>query len=99
MLVEVKNIGEYCILGEFIDDVVGEVFDKMVKLMGLDYLGGLLLVKLVEKGILGCFKFFCFMMDRLGFDMSFFGLKIFIVNIIVVNGDDEQICVDIVYVF
>lgn len=40
MLVEVKNIGEYRILGESIDDAAGEAFDKTAKLMGLDYPGG-----------------------------------------------------------
>ncbi|GAL07027.1 TsaD/Kae1/Qri7 protein [Photobacterium aphoticum] len=37
MMVEVKGIGEYQILGESIDDAAGEAFDKTAKLMGLDY--------------------------------------------------------------
>lgn len=37
MMVEVKGIGEYRILGESIDDAAGEAFDKTAKLMGLDY--------------------------------------------------------------
>ncbi|MCV5855509.1 tRNA (adenosine(37)-N6)-threonylcarbamoyltransferase complex transferase subunit TsaD, partial [Escherichia coli] len=40
MMVEVKGIGEYKILGESIDDAAGEAFDKTAKLMGLDYPGG-----------------------------------------------------------
>lgn len=48
MMVKVFGIGEYEVLGELVDDVVGEVFDKMVKLFGFDYLGGLCLVKFVE---------------------------------------------------
>ena len=35
MMVEVKGIGEYKILGESIDDAAGEAFDKTAKLMGL----------------------------------------------------------------
>lgn len=50
--------------------------------MGLDYFGGFLLVKLVEKGEVGYYKFFCLMIDRLGLDFSFSGFKIFVVNII-----------------
>lgn len=76
-------------LGELIDDVVGEVFDKIVKLLGLDYFGGFLLVKLVEKGEFGYYKFFCFMIDRLGLDFSFSGLKIFVVNMICDSDGSE----------
>lgn len=50
MMVEVRGIGEYTILGESIDDAAGEAFDKTAKLMGLDYPGGPLLSKLAEKG-------------------------------------------------
>lgn len=71
MLVEVKNIGEYRILGESIDDAAGEAFDKTAKLMGLDYPGGPLLAKLAEKGTPGRFKFPRPMTDRPGLDMSF----------------------------
>ena len=42
MIVDVKAIGEYTILGESIDDAAGEAFDKTAKLMGLDYPGGLI---------------------------------------------------------
>lgn len=57
MLVEVKNIGEYRILGESIDDAAGEAFDKTAKLMGLDYPGGPLLAKLAEKGLRDALNF------------------------------------------
>lgn len=98
-LISVIGIGQYELFGEFIDDVVGEVFDKIVKLLGLDYFGGLLLLKMVVQGIVGCFVFLCLMIDCLGLDFSFFGLKIFVVNIICDNGIDDQMCVDIVCVF
>lgn len=82
MLVQVDGIGCYMLLGEFIDDVVGEVFDKIVKLLGLDYFGGLLFVKLVEQGEFGYYVFLCLMIDCFGLDFSFSGLKMFVVNII-----------------
>lgn len=87
--ISVIGIGQYELLGELIDDVVGEVFDKIVKLLGLDYSGGLMLLKMVLQGMVGCFVFLCLMIDCLGLDFSFFGLKIFVVNIICSNGDDE----------
>lgn len=99
MLVEVKNIGEYRILGESIDDAAGEAFDKTAKLMGLDYPGGPLLAKLAEKGTPGRFKFPRPMTDRPGLDMSFSGLKTFTANTIAANGDDEQTRADIAYAF
>ena len=40
MLVLVKKIGEYKILGETVDDAAGECFDKVAKIMKLPYPGG-----------------------------------------------------------
>src|SRR5580765_7062810 len=39
-LVRVDAIGSYQILGESIDDAVGEAFDKTAKMLGLGYPGG-----------------------------------------------------------
>ncbi len=99
MMVEVKGIGEYKILGESIDDAAGEAFDKTAKLMGLDYPGGPLLSKLAEKGTPGRFKFPRPMTNVPGLDMSFSGLKTFTANTIAANGDDEQTRADIAYAF
>ncbi|MCG3730204.1 tRNA (adenosine(37)-N6)-threonylcarbamoyltransferase complex transferase subunit TsaD [Vibrio cincinnatiensis] len=99
MMVEVKGIGDYTILGESIDDAAGEAFDKTAKLMGLDYPGGPLLARLAEKGTPGRFKFPRPMTDRPGLDMSFSGLKTFTANTIAANGDDEQTRADIAYAF
>jgi len=49
MLVAVKNVGEYEILGETLDDAVGEAFDKTAKLLGLPYPGGAELAALAQK--------------------------------------------------
>ncbi|MDW6001820.1 tRNA (adenosine(37)-N6)-threonylcarbamoyltransferase complex transferase subunit TsaD [Vibrio mangrovi] len=99
MIVEVKGIGEYRILGESIDDAAGEAFDKTAKLMGLDYPGGPLLARLAEKGTQGRFRFPRPMTDRPGLDMSFSGLKTFAANTIAAHGDDEQTRADIAYAF
>lgn len=99
MIVEVRGIGEYTILGESIDDAAGEAFDKTAKLMGLDYPGGPLLSKLAQKGTPGRFKFPRPMTDRPGLDMSFSGLKTFTANTIAANGDDEQTRADIALAF
>jgi N6-L-threonylcarbamoyladenine synthase len=99
LLVEVKGIGQYRILGESIDDAAGEAFDKTAKLMGLDYPGGPLLSKLAEKGTHGRFTFPRPMTDRPGLDFSFSGLKTFAANTIVANDTDDQTRADIAYAF
>ncbi|UPG89757.1 tRNA (adenosine(37)-N6)-threonylcarbamoyltransferase complex transferase subunit TsaD [Luteibacter aegosomaticola] len=75
MLVEVKAIGEYQILGDTLDDAAGEAFDKTAKLMGLPYPGGPALAKLAEQGEPGKYRFSRPMVDRPGLDFSFSGLK------------------------
>ena len=75
MLVEVKAIGDYTILGDTLDDAAGEAFDKTAKMMGLPYPGGPMLAKLAEEGTAGAYHFSRPMTDRPGLDMSFSGLK------------------------
>jgi N6-L-threonylcarbamoyladenine synthase len=75
MLLEVAAIGRYRLLGDTLDDAVGEAFDKTAKLMGLPYPGGPVLAKLAESGTDGAFAFPRPMTDRPGLDFSFSGLK------------------------
>ena len=75
LLVEVKAIGQYTILGDTLDDAAGEAFDKTAKLMGLPYPGGPALARLAEQGRPGVFRFSRPMTDRPGLDFSFSGLK------------------------
>ncbi|MBF0784732.1 tRNA (adenosine(37)-N6)-threonylcarbamoyltransferase complex transferase subunit TsaD [Muribacter muris] len=103
-LVDVKNVGEYALLGESIDDAAGEAFDKTAKLLGLDYPGGAALAKLAEKGTPNRFQFPRPMTDRPGLDFSFSGLKTFAANTIHTHLDaqgklDEQTCCDIAHAF
>ncbi|WP_049752802.1 tRNA (adenosine(37)-N6)-threonylcarbamoyltransferase complex transferase subunit TsaD [Candidatus Ruthturnera calyptogenae] len=80
MLIDVKAIGQYKILGESLDDAVGEAFDKTAKILGLGYPGGPALAMLAEQGNYGAFKFPCPMVGRPGLDFSFSGLKTFVRN-------------------
>ena len=75
MLVAVEGLGRYRVLGESIDDAVGEAFDKTAKLLGLGYPGGPALAALAEQGDSGRFHFPRPMTDRPGLDFSFSGLK------------------------
>jgi N6-L-threonylcarbamoyladenine synthase len=75
MLLEVAAIGRYRLLGDTLDDAVGEAFDKTAKMMGLPYPGGPVLAALAESGREGAFTFSRPMTDRPGLDFSFSGLK------------------------
>ena len=74
-LMRVNNIGDYELLGDTLDDAVGEAFDKVGKLLGLGYPAGAALSKLAESGDLTRFKFTRPMINRPGLDFSFSGLK------------------------
>ncbi len=98
-LISVTGIGEYTLLGEFIDDAAGEAFDKTAKLLGLDYPGGPVLSKMAQQGVEGRFVFPRPMTDRPGLDFSFSGLKTFAANTIRQNDDSEQTRADIARAF
>lgn len=74
-LIAVHGLGEYALLGESIDDAVGEAFDKSAKLMGLGYPGGAALSELARQGRGDAIAFPRPMTDRPGLDFSFSGLK------------------------
>lgn len=80
LLVEVLRIGVYKILGESLDDAVGEGFDKTAKILGLGYPGGPALANLAKKGDKNRFTFPKPMTDRPGLDFSFSGLKTYARN-------------------
>lgn len=80
MLVAVRGIGQYEIIGDTLDDAAGEAFDKTAKLLGLDYPGGPALAKLAKQGDPKRFRFPRPMTNRPGLDFSFSGLKTFALN-------------------
>lgn len=94
-LVKVERFGHYEILGDSLDDAVGEAFDKTAKLLGLGYPGGAALAALAEKGNPGRFHFPRPMIDRPGLEFSFSGLKTFAVNTVAKEGLDDQTRADI----
>jgi N6-L-threonylcarbamoyladenine synthase len=75
MLVDVQAIGDYRILGETLDDAVGEAFDKTAKLLGLPYPGGPELAALADSVSCSGFEFPRPMVNRPGLEFSFSGLK------------------------
>jgi N6-L-threonylcarbamoyladenine synthase len=75
LLTDVRAIGDYRLLGESVDDAVGEAFDKTAKLLGLGYPGGPAIAAAAVHGTPGRFRFPRPMTDRPGLDFSFSGLK------------------------
>ncbi|MBY0377576.1 MAG: tRNA (adenosine(37)-N6)-threonylcarbamoyltransferase complex transferase subunit TsaD [Gammaproteobacteria bacterium] len=73
LLIEVAALGVYRVLGQSIDDAVGEAFDKTAKLLGLAYPGGPALAQLAQKG--DAKRFPRPMTDKAHLDFSFSGLK------------------------
>lgn len=72
-IVKITNHFEMEILGETIDDAVGEAFDKSAKILGLAYPGGPLIDKYAK---LGNAKAYSFTKPKVGdLDFSFSGLK------------------------
>lgn len=98
LLVKVKGIGRYQILGESLDDAAGEAFDKTAKMLGLDYPGGPLLAKLAQQGT-PRFTFPRPMTDRPGLDFSFSGLKTYTLNQLQQTTQSLQDKADIAYAF
>ena len=72
-IVRVDDPLHYTILGQTIDDAVGEAFDKCSKMMGLGYPGGPVIDKLAKQGDPERFKFAKPHIP--GLDYSFSGIK------------------------
>ncbi|MEZ4811208.1 MAG: tRNA (adenosine(37)-N6)-threonylcarbamoyltransferase complex transferase subunit TsaD [Allomuricauda sp.] len=72
-IVKVRDHFHMQVLGETLDDAVGEAFDKSAKLLGLPYPGGPLVDKYAQQGNPNAFEFPKPKVDGLNF--SFSGLK------------------------
>jgi N6-L-threonylcarbamoyladenine synthase len=112
LLALVKGIGEYQILGQTVDDAVGEAFDKTAKILGLGYPGGPIISKMAESGRENRYRFPRPMTDRPGLDFSYSGLKTFALTTVeqeiakldnIKQGElpslDEQTVADIAWAF
>jgi N6-L-threonylcarbamoyladenine synthase len=97
MLIEVRAIGDYRVLGQTRDDAAGEAFDKTAKLLGLPYPGGPELAQLAERGRPGRYTFPRPMLDRPGFEFSFSGLKTAVMQAVRAATPSEQMRADVAY--
>ena len=79
-LVEVKDYGDYEILGKTKDDASGEAFDKVSRAMGLGYPGGPIVDRLSKLGNPQAIDFPRACINENGYDFSFSGLKSSVLN-------------------
>ncbi len=74
-LFEVRNWGEYQLIGATLDDAAGEAFDKSARLLGLGYPGGPEIEKLAQHGDAHKVPLGVPLQGQEGFAFSFSGLK------------------------
>ena len=82
MLVHVRDWGDYEVLGQTIDDAVGEAFDKVAKALGLGYPGGPVISKLAARGNKKAIHFPRAMMHSGDYSFSLSGLKTSVITYI-----------------
>lgn len=85
----VKALGEYELLGRTRDDAAGEAFDKVAKMLGLTYPGGVQIDQLASQGNPEAIAFPRPMWTRKNFDFSFSGLKTAVLQHIETHGIPE----------
>ena len=79
-VIKVSSYSDMNIIGETIDDAVGEAYDKVARLIGLPYPGGPKLDKLAQEGNPHAFKL---PEARVGgYDFSFSGLKTAVLRLV-----------------
>ena len=74
-LFEIRDFGDYRLLGKTRDDAAGEAYDKVAKLLGYGYPGGPIIDRLAPHGDPKAVKFTLARMKRNHLDFSFSGLK------------------------
>jgi N6-L-threonylcarbamoyladenine synthase len=75
LLVNVRGVGDYEILGRTLDDAAGEAFDKIAKLLGLGYPGGPDIEMHAQEGDAKKFDLPRSMLNSGDLNFSFSGLK------------------------
>ncbi len=88
MLIEMRDRGDYRLLGATVDDAAGEAFDKVARYLGLGYPGGPAIDAISELGDPTAIAFPRAMSGADdGYDFSFSGLKTAVINHVRKNPD------------
>ena len=81
VLLEILNYKKHRLLGTTFDDACGEAFDKVARVLGLDYPGGALVDKYSQKGS-AVLEFPKMLKGEENFNFSYSGLKTAVINYI-----------------
>ena len=90
MLIYVKGLCDYELLGDTLDDAAGEAYDKIAKFLGLGFPGGPVIDKLAAKGNGTAFDFPRPVLRERGLDFSFSGLKTAVINTFKDRMEDRE---------
>lgn len=89
-IIEVLDYTKFNIISTTRDDAVGEVFDKVARVLGLGYPGGVKIQETAKKGDENAYKLP--FPKAQGFDFSFSGLKTAVINLVYkINQSGEKI--------
>ena len=78
----VKGVGDYELIGRTLDDAAGEAFDKVARILGLDYPGGPIIDRLSKNGNPYRFKIPQGLKHEKNFNFSFSGVKTYVKNLV-----------------
>lgn len=100
-LMKVEGLGKYFLLGETLDDAVGEAFDKTAQSIGIPYPGGPELSRLAEKGTRGAITLPKPLLNSPDLNFSFSGLKTAVLKTVheAENSKDEVFRCDLARAF
>ncbi len=89
----VEDFNRFRLLGDTVDDAVGEAYDKVAKILGLGYPGGPVIDILAKKGNPDTVRFTCKAVNS-SFDFSFSGIKTAVLYYVQRQGKikKEDIC-------
>jgi len=90
MLVDVKGLKDFTILGTTRDDAAGESFDKTARLLKIGYPGGPVIDTLSDNGDPGSVKFPRSLLDPESLDFSFSGMKTAVLNYVKKHPDPDD---------
>lgn len=88
-----QDVSKYIKFGETLDDSLGEAFDKVARMLGLNYPGGPLIEKLAKNGDGTRFNFPRAMIKHSGCNFSFSGVKTSVKNVLQkLEMNEQNIC-------
>ncbi|MBH25209.1 MAG: tRNA (adenosine(37)-N6)-threonylcarbamoyltransferase complex transferase subunit TsaD [Myxococcales bacterium] len=85
----VEGVGRYTPIGATRDDAAGEAFDKVAKMLGLSYPGGVKIDRLARGGDRAAHRFPRSMMNQDNLEFSFSGIKTAVLTHLRKNGHPE----------